>query len=291
MHYTGQVYRHPMEGNIPLLEVTIGCSHNKCTFCTMYRETPFRISPIEDIKEDLQELKNLGNPIKRIYLVNADPFALSTDKLATIAELIIEYLPEIETITCYTSIQNLKNKSVEDLKRLRALRYNDLHIGIETAYAPALKLINKGFDVDDLYTQLSKIKEANLRYDALLMLGVAGKGNSKINIRETSKLLNEIPPYMVSVMPTSVTPGSELETLCDNGEYVEQTELEMLEEEKLLLNSLHLEDCFFFGSHNFNLIPVSGDFKNKDQILTYIDNEIKNISKSVLNSVKARGSI
>lgn len=88
MHYTGEVYRHPMEGYTPLLEVTIGCSHNKCAFCTIYRNTPFRISKLEHIKEDLVELKFFGHQRKRIYLVNADPFVLSTDKLVEIGELI-----------------------------------------------------------------------------------------------------------------------------------------------------------------------------------------------------------
>jgi radical SAM superfamily enzyme YgiQ (UPF0313 family) len=281
-----------MEGYTPLLEVTIGCSHNKCAFCTMYRESSFRVSPLAHIKEDLQELKSYGNPIKRIYLVNADPFVLSTDKLTEIAELIIEYLPTIETITCYTSIKNLKNKSLEDLKKLKELRYDDLHIGLETAYAPALKMMNKGFSVEEAYEQLSKIKEAGFRYDALLMLGVAGRGNGEINVKETSTLLNEIHPYMVSIMPTSVIPGSELETLCDKGEFIEPTELEMLEEEKLLIRSLKLDDCYFFGSHNYNLIPISGDLNTeRNEILEHIDLSIQKIDDAILNGVKPRGSI
>jgi radical SAM superfamily enzyme YgiQ (UPF0313 family) len=292
MHYTGQVYTHPIEGYTPLLEVTIGCSHNKCSFCTMYRETPFKISPLEHIKEDLEELKSQGGPIKRIFLVNADPFVLSTDKLVQIAELIIEYLPQIETITCYTSIQNLKNKSVEDLKKLRSLRYNDLHIGLETAYTPALKMINKGFTVEEAYQQFRKIKEAGFRYDALLMLGVAGRGNGEINTRETAKLLNEIQPYMVSIMPTSVIPGSTLEEICDRGEFIEPSELEMLEEEKMLINSLNLDDCYFFGSHNYNFVPISGDLNTeRNKILAHIDMSIQKIDDVILNGVKARGSI
>lgn len=292
MHYTGQVYRHPMEGYTPLLEVTVGCSHNKCAFCTMYRETPFRVSPLEHVKEDLEELKDYGSNIKRIYLVNADPFVLSTDKLTKIAEMIIEYFPEIETITCYTSIKNLKNKSLEDLKKLRALRFNDLHIGLETAYAPTLKMMNKGFTVEEAYEQLRKIKEAGFRYDALLMLGVAGRGNGEINTRENVKLLNEIQPYMVSIMPTSVIPGSELEKLCDEGEFIEPTELEMLEEEKLLIRLLKVDDCYFFGSHNYNLVPISGDLnRDRDKILEHIDMSIDKIDNAILNGVKPRGSI
>lgn len=121
MHFTGQVYRHPMEAQTQLLEVTAGCSHNKCAFCTMYRKTPFKISALEHIKEDLEELKTYRKTIKRFYLVNAEPMVLSTNKLVAISEMIQTYYPEVETITGYASILNIKNKSLEDLKLQKSI--------------------------------------------------------------------------------------------------------------------------------------------------------------------------
>lgn len=291
MHFTGQVYRHPMEANTQLLEVTAGCSHNKCTFCTMYRKTKFAVSPMAHVEEDLQELKRQGQPIKRLFLVNGEPFVLSTEKLVAIGEMINSYFPEIETITCYTSIKNLKNKSLEDLKRLRGLNYNQLHVGLESAYDPALEQMNKGFTQKEAYENIKKLAEAGIEWDAFVMVGIAGKGNSEINITQTAKLINTFPPYIVSVMPTSVTSGSELEVLRDQGAYVESTELEMLEEEKRLLELLQLEDCYFFGSHNYNTVPVSGHFKYKQEIIQHIDNKIKELDDDLLNSVIQRPSI
>src|SRR5699024_259751 len=98
MHYTGQVYRPPLEAYTPLLEVTVGCSHNKCAFCTMYHLTDFSISPLENVIEDLKELQSLDKYLDRIYLLNGDPFVLSTEKLITIGELIHSYLPHMKTI-------------------------------------------------------------------------------------------------------------------------------------------------------------------------------------------------
>ncbi len=291
MHFTGQVYRHPMEANTPLLEVTIGCSHNKCSFCTMYRETPFRTSKFEHIEEDLQELKETYGALTRIYLVNADPFVLSTNKLVKIGELILKYFPMMETITGYTSIKNLRNKSLEDLKLLKSLKFNDLHIGLESGYDPALKVMNKGYTSSEAIIELQKVKDAGMRWDALLMIGVAGKGNSEVNTMATASILNAFPPYMLSIMPTSVTPGSPLETICNNGEYMELTELEMLEEEKMLLNSLEFDDAFFFGSHYFNLVPISGSLKDKADLIATIDDAIAELSPAVLNAVKPRGPI
>lgn len=291
MHYTGQVYRHPMEAYTPLLEVTAGCSHNKCSFCTMYRETPFRVSPMEHIEEDLKELRSRESSVKRIFLVNGDAFVLSTEKLVTIAEKIKAYFPEIETITGYTSIKNLNSKSLEDLKKLKALKYNQVHIGLESAYDPAIKQMNKGFTQAEAYENLEKLTKAGIEWDALIMTGVAGKGKGKIHIEETAKLLNTFPPYMVSVMTTSVSEGSELEILRDRGEFVECTELEKLEEEKLLLKLLEQEDGYFFGSHNYNLVPVSGPLKDKQEIIEVIERRISNMDDAILNSVILRDSI
>ena len=127
MHQTGQIYRPPSEASVQRLEVTIGCSHNKCSFCTMYRKTPFRVAPLEDVEMDLKELHDRGEKITRIYLTNGDPFVLGTDRLVKIAELVHQYLPEVEVLTCYASIQNLKAKSLEDLKLLKSVGYDVDH--------------------------------------------------------------------------------------------------------------------------------------------------------------------
>lgn len=292
MHFTGQVYRHPMEAKTELLEVTIGCSHNKCSFCTMYRETKFKISPLEHIIEDLKEIKSYNPNCDRLYLVNADPFVLSMDKLVTIGELINEHLPNVKTITGYCSVKNLKAKSLEDWKKLRSLGFNELHIGLETAYDPALKMMNKGFTNDDAYVELEKLKIAGIEYDALLMLGVAGKHAGAKNAEETCKLLSKYKPYMLSIMPTSVTPGSELEAICDSGEYVELTEREMLLEEIAFLRDVDADDdCFFFGSHYFNLVPVSGKMKDRQKMIEHLEHALQTLDPKVLESTKPRGRI
>ncbi len=291
MHFTGQVYRHPIEAKTPLLEVTAGCSHNKCAFCTMYRETPFTVSPLAHVEEDLKELKSYGQPITRIFLVNGEPFILSTEKLKAIGELIHKYCPEIETITCYASIKSLKNKSLEDLKALRALGFNELHIGLESAYEPAVAQMNKGFTVYEAHENIAKLLEAGFDWDAIIMTGVAGKGKGKMHIEETAKFLNAYPPYLVSLMTTSIAAGTPLEKMRDNGEFMECTELEKIEEEKYLLQLLTLDNAYFFGGHNYNLIPVNGPLSQKGELVAYIDKQILQFDADILNSVLERDNI
>ncbi len=291
MHYTGQVYRHPIEGSTPLLEVTAGCSHNKCSFCTMYRETKFKVSPLEHVEQDLQELKASGYPVKRIFLVNGEPFILSTEKLIKIGELINSYFPEIETITCYASMISIKRKSLEDLKKLRALKFNQLHIGLESAYDPALEQMNKGFTVAEAYENIEKLVQAGFEWDAIIMTGVAGKGNGKVHIEETAKLLNKFPPYLVSLMTTSVSEGTPLEKMRDNGEFIECTEREKIEEEIMLLELLEFEDAYFFGGHNYNLIPINAPLSKKAEIIKAMKDYIPTIDKNILDGVLKRANI
>ncbi len=290
MHFTGEVYRHPIEASTPLLQVTVGCSHNKCSFCTMYQNTPFGVSPQNEIEEDLQELKETGVQVKRIFLVNGEPFILSTERLVEIGEKIKKYFPNIECITCYASIKSIKNKSVEELKKLRELKFNQLHIGLESAYDPAIKQMNKGFTQKEAYEAIGKLVEAGIEWDAIIMTGVAGKGKGEIHIEQTAELLNKYPPYLVSLMTTSISEGTPLEKMKENNEFIECTELEKLEEEKMLLRKLNF-NAFFFGAHNYNLIPVNGWLKDKDDIINYIDQRISEIDPKKLNSVVKRASI
>ena len=115
MHYTKPVFRPAFEGDVPLLQVTDGCSYNRCSFCSMYRTVPFRVSPDEEVEEDLRELRGKYSHMPRLFLVNGDPFCLSTERLAKLGERIRFYFPECETISCFAHIPNFYNKTVEVL--------------------------------------------------------------------------------------------------------------------------------------------------------------------------------
>lgn len=289
MHYTGEVYRPPLEAYTPLLEVTIGCSHNKCAFCTMYHNTPFRVSPIKNIIEDLKELRNYNPYIDRIFLLNGDPFVLSTTKLVEIAKLIHTYLPNVKTITTYASFYNLKNKSIDDLKLLKSLGYDQLYIGVETANEKALKYLDKGGDIKDYKEGLNKLKESKIKYHAIIMLGIAGKGNSTENAQKTADFLNIYPPISVFPMTTDVKKGSKLYQMRENGEFIEATIKEMLKEQLHLVKNLKLDENSLYSSgHAVNLFNVSHRFKNKNKIIEKLTYALENAPEEILNSTNQR---
>lgn len=296
MHYTGPVYRPPPEADTPLLEITYGCSWNKCQFCSMYQSQKFGISPLEDVEEDLQELSRYyPRDLKKIFVVNGDPFALQTKHLLKIADLIRKYFPEVETIACYTSIRNTKRKSIDDLKKLRNAGWNRLYIGMESAYQPMLEQMQKGYSQEDEYRELCKLQEADFDYVALLMLGAAGKGNGVESAKETAKLLNKYKPVMIIPTSTSIEKGTPLNEMKNNGEFLESSEREIIEEELTLIENLEMDDyCYFFGGHVHNLIKINAYFKYKKEMILEIKNKIVEFDKKrpgLLDSVITRGHL
>ena len=151
MHYNGPIVRPFTDAESVMLEVTVGCTHNACTFCNFYEGIPFQVAPIEQIEEDLQEVSSYNPHVKNVWAAGGNPYALSTEKLADIARLIRKYLPKAR-ISTYARVDDLVRKSVEEMKYLKDLGIEDLVIGIESGYDPALSFVNKGYTALDILT-------------------------------------------------------------------------------------------------------------------------------------------
>ena len=172
MHYTGTVWRPPYEASSLLLEVTAGCTHHKCKFCTLYDDIPFRfrMSPIEDIEADLKEAKgrfrlSTDTHISRTFLVGANPFVLKAARLSEIASLIRRYFPANKSIGCFSRITDITLKTDEELLALRDAGYDGLTIGIETGNDEALKFMNKGYEAQDITAQCRRLDKAGIAYN------------------------------------------------------------------------------------------------------------------------------
>lgn len=286
MHYTGQVYRPPLEAYTPLLEVTYGCSHNACAFCTMYHQTRFGISPIDHIESDILEIKeNFSGHFDRIYLLNGDPFVLSTERLLEIADLIHKHLPNVKTITSYASFYNLKDKSVEEMIALRKAGYNELYFGVETGDPEVLAWINKGADLDDYYEGLSKMKAADMDYFAIVMQGIKGAGKSKENAIATAEFLNFYPSKGIFIMSTDVQAGSKLYKMRERGEFTETTNRENLIEQITLLENLDVPDDVLYSSgHMVNLVKVSGHMRKKEEMISKLKYALASLPAYILDN-------
>lgn len=206
MHFTGTIWRPPYEVSSLLLDVTAGCTHHKCKFCTLYNDLPFkfRMSPMEDIECDLQEVANTmkqwnGFRFDRAFLTGANPFVLKAERLLAIADLIRKYVPTVQTIGYFARVTDITLKSDNELVALAQARYDGLTIGVETGDNEALCFMNKGYTSADILEQCRKLDEAGIEYYFVYMTGLAGKGSGLRNATNSAKVFSQLNPYFISV--------------------------------------------------------------------------------------------
>ena len=258
MHYTGLTYRPPYEANSLILQVTTGCSHNRCAFCTMYRDVKFAVSPLEEVEADLCEAARYEPWARRVFLANGDALCLPADRLEEIARLIHRHLPEVRSIGGYASIKNIRTKSDDELCRLAQLGYADLNIGLESGLDDVLAYMNKGYTVDEARTQMARLREAGLPFNLNIINAAAGPKRIVEHARANAAIVNEAQPTLIFVSPLHVDPGAPLETDVESGRFEECTLGEYITEEIEFLRGLELDDCVFFGLHVSNPVPVAG---------------------------------
>lgn len=291
MKYTGPVYRPPFEANSLLLQVTVGCSHNKCSFCTMYKDVPFEMETMEQIEKDLLEARKNHPKVKRIFLVNADAFALSADRLKLIAKKINKILPEVETIAMYASIKNIINKTDDELRELRTLKINDLNIGLESGMPEVVEHFNKGFTVDEAKIQLKRLTKAGIDFSVNIIIGGAGSEKTHENAIANSNLLNEIKPKLIFIATLHVDPGSKMEEEVNKGLFKENTLRQNIEEEIEMLSGINLENTYFFGLHTSNVIPVQGLLsEKKNEMIATLKNGLNSIRVEYLDAHLKKGA-
>lgn len=290
MHYTPPVFRPAFEENSLLLQVTDGCSYNKCSFCSMYRTVPFRVSPMEEIEEDLQEARIRYRQVPRIFLVNADPFVLSVGRLAEIAKRIEYYFPECETISCFAHLPNFYTKTVEDLRYLRSLGYNQINIGVESAVDSVLDMFQKGYTSKDVYEQLGKLKEAGMEFSINLILGALGGGNYEELAAANAKLLNTVQPYLFFTTTLYSLPGSRLHEMMTEGGFQQNTYRELVLEEISMLSQLELKHTYFYGLHPSNPVPFDGSLpEQQGQIIGVLKQMLRVLPSAILDVPPERG--
>ena len=210
MNLTGMVYRPPYEANSLLLQVTLGCSHNKCTFCYMYPDVKFTVCPMEQIEADIEEAARVCPDVERVFLEHGDAFVLSADRLTQIAEAIHRKLPKVKTIAMYASIQNIKHKTDTELRRLCDLGIGGLDVGVESGLDAALSYMNKGHTAAEAKEQLLRLTKAGITYSFNAILGCGGADLWRENADATADLINAVQPHLLFIGSLHAQPGCRL---------------------------------------------------------------------------------
>ena len=266
MRYEGQIYRPPSEAYSYILQLTVGCSHNRCSFCSMYRDKQFRVRPLPEVLEDLAMARRAYRYVERVFLADGDALIVPTETLLAVLAEIRRLFPECERVTSYASARDLLRKEPEELKALRAAGLDMLYLGLESGSDEVLKSIDKGSTVEDHINGALKAREAGLRLSVTQITGLAGRGGSKAHALASAKALSRMKPEYIGLMTLTLRRGTPLRQAWLEGRFDRLTPREDLQEMSLLIEALDSEGSILRSNHVSNYVQLRGTM-NRDRAL------------------------
>ncbi|HPF34783.1 MAG TPA: radical SAM protein [Candidatus Krumholzibacteria bacterium] len=258
MDHVGRIFRPPSEARSLLLQVTVGCSWNRCTYCAMYRDEDqrFRVKPWETVLADLDEAAAAPVEIRRVFLCDGDALILAQDKLERILLAIRERLPAVRRVGVYGDTRSVLRKSAAELARLRELGLGIVYHGVESGDDATLRRIDKGGTADEAAETAARLREAGIRHSVIVMLGIGGRERSREHAAATADLLTRMDPPYVGALTTTIVPGSPLAREADRGAFALPDAWGFLEELEVLVDRARLTRCAFHANHASNYLPL-----------------------------------
>ena len=281
MKYEGALYRPPSESQSLLVQVTLGCSWGRCTFCDMYRGIDFKVRPLSAIKADI--LEGTAYRFKRVFLCDGDALSAPQTLLVDVLSFIRDKAPAIERVGLYADARSILRKKPHELAQLRSLGLGIIYHGIETGDDTTLKAVRKGSTAAQAVEAGKRVRDAGILYSAIVLLGIAGRKRSLVHARETARVLNEIQPDFVGVLTTMVIEGTPLCTQLDAGRFHLPSRLGLLEELQCLLENLDLKKCLLTTRHSSNYLPLRVVFTyERDAAVAHVAKVLANKDETVL---------
>jgi radical SAM superfamily enzyme YgiQ (UPF0313 family) len=292
MDYVGRIFRPPSEGPSLLLQVTIGCSHNRCSYCDMYRDKAFKPKPWPTIEQDLREAAAQGARgvrSDRVFLCDGDALILSTKRLLEILAGIRRYLPWVTRVGTYGDTRSVGKKSVPELEALREAGLGIVYHGMESGDDEVLTRIDKGGTRAELITTAGKLREAGLTHSVIVLLGIGGVALSEQHAHHTASALTEMDPPYVGALTTTVLPGTPLGDQQARGEFVLPSKFRMLEELRTIVGESEFSDCRFSSNHASNYLPLRGTLpQDRPSMLALLDEVITRGDERLLKPERLR---
>jgi radical SAM superfamily enzyme YgiQ (UPF0313 family) len=276
MHYEGNIIRPPSEANSILLQVTVGCSRNKCTFCGTYRGERFRIKSDDIIDADIDFAARHCSRQRRVFLCDGDALIIPQKRLMRILKSIAVKLPWVTRVGAYANAKSLKMKSDAELQALKRNGLGILYMGLETGDDETLVKINKGATAETMIAMGQKAKANGFKLSITVLLGIAGHERSQIHARETGKVLTAIDPDYVGALSLMLIPGTPLDDDCRSGRFTLIEPVEMLAELRTMIAYTDLTSGLFHANHASNYLPIRARMpKDKKSTLALIDQALE----------------
>lgn len=276
MHYEGDCIRPPPEADSILLQVTLGCSHNKCTFCSTFKNKRFRIKEDKIILGDiLFASKHMGHQ-DRLFLMDGDALIIPQKKLVRILDKIREHLPWVKCVGSYASTKSIGMKSPDDLAELKNLGLDMLYLGVESGDDQVRKRVHKGSTAQHCVEMAGRVKEAGIKLTALVLLGIGEKARSMEHARATGKILSAIDPEFASALTLLLIPGTPLYEEYIRGEFDMPDQMGMLREMREIIEHMDVSRCLFSSGHASNYLSIRAMFpEGKQEVLDRIDSALR----------------
>ena len=272
MHYEGMVIRPPSEADSILLQVTVGCSHNKCTFCGTYKGERFKIKPDEQIMADIAYAAKHLTYARRLFICDGDALIVPQKRLVTIMTEINRQLPWLDRISVYANTKGIKMKSMAELEQLRDMGLKLAYLGLETGDDATLKNIKKGAPSETMIEMGKKIRAAGIKLSITVLLGIAGRDRSAVHAAETGRVLSAIDPEFVGALSLMLIPGTELHDEYEAGTFEMVGSSEMLRELRIMIEHTHMTNGLFHANHASNYLPIRAKMpEDKEKTLQRID--------------------
>ncbi|MBE9547450.1 MAG: radical SAM protein [Proteobacteria bacterium] len=289
MKYEGMIIRPPSEAASLILQVTVGCSHNKCTFCSVYKEKRFRIKKIDEIEEDIMEASNYGF-IERVFLCDGDALIIPQGRLVEILKSIKNNIKGVKRVGIYANAKSILRKTPDDLIELRELGLKIIYLGVETGSKELLKKIKKGAGYQQMVEAGRKVKEAGITLSVTVLLGIGGRDESVKHAMDTARILTDIDPDYVGALTVMLQFGTPLYEEHMSGEFVLPDTFGFLEELGLITANSDFTNCFFTSNHASNYLPIKARMPHeKDKTVKTIYDVIKSGDPGILKPEYLRG--
>ena len=264
MRYEGRVFRPPSEAYSLIVQVTVGCSHNKCTFCDMYKEKRFHLRKLEDVLEDFNIARRQYRYSERVFLADGDALIRKTEDLAAILKHIRKVIPECQRVTSYGSPKSILTKSPEDLALLHSLGLEMIYLGLESGNEQVLKHINKGVTVEDIVRAGQMVKDAGMKLSVTAISGLGGTEMWKEHAIDTAKAFSCMKPDYIGLLTLMFEGDVPLRRECEEGKFHLLTAPQVAKETLLLLEHIDSEGSVFRSNHASNYLTLKGTL-NRDR--------------------------
>lgn len=259
MRYEGDIYRPPGEWKSYLLQCTIGCSNNSCTYCGMYKDKKFRVRPLEDILMDIKMCKvYYGGTTRRVFLCDGDAIVMKQEELLSILDSMKASFPQLEKVTTYAGPRSTLTKSPAQLRELCEHGLKRAYLGMETGSNDLLQKVNKGVTAEEMLEAGIRLREAGIDLWVMVLIGLGGKEGSREHILASADMINKMKPRHVSAMTLQLVPGTPLYDDAKAGRFTPLSPTEMLEETRMLLEHIDYGPIHFTSDHASNYLPLKG---------------------------------